>query len=258
MKKMIFIFLIVLGLFVFNITQASAGCNIVWTGTNITRGSRPTQETSRTEQAAWELLHSFDCCQIFSAWGGSNGSCVYCTYDDMGSWGSCYVRVCYSDGTWRESGDMFPYDYSGTWDVICDNITTTSSSTTAVPLTTTTVSTTTTVPPTLVTLIDFNAVAGNSTVSLVWSTAGEIDNAGFNLYRSTSEDGEYIKINDSLISAQGSSSQGASYEFIDKNVKNRKTYYYKLEDIDLNGTATMYEPVSATPRWWYGMKRGKK
>ncbi len=27
-----------------------------------------------------------------------------------------------------------------------------------------------------------------------------------------------------------------SYEFVDKNVQNRKTYFYKLEDIDLNGT----------------------
>ena len=111
---------------------------------------------------------------------------------------------------------------------------------------------------TLITLSSFTATPKFSKVIIQWATESEIDNAGFNLCRSTSEDGEYIKINDSLISAQGSSSQGASYEFIDKNVKNRKTYYYKLEDIDLNGTATMYEPVSATPRWWYGMKRGKK
>jgi len=36
-------------------------------------------------------------------------------------------------------------------------------------------------------------------------------------------------------------------------VQNRKTYYYKLEDIDLNGTSTMHEPVSATPRLIYGV-----
>ena len=57
----------------------------------------------------------------------------------------------------------------------------------------------------------------------------------------------------SLIPAQGSSTQGASYEFIDNDVKNRKTYYYKLEDIDLNGNSTMHGPVSATPRLIYGM-----
>jgi hypothetical protein len=92
-------------------------------------------------------------------------------------------------------------------------------------------------------------------VTLVWSTESEIDNAGFNLYRAESENGSYVKINTSLIPAKGSSTQGASYEFIENNVQNRKTYYYKLEDIDLNGTSTMHGPVSATPRLFY--RRGK-
>jgi hypothetical protein len=127
---------------------------------------------------------------------------------------------------------------------------------TPVSTTTTTVrptTTTTTVPPTIVSLIDFNAMPGNRIVTLVWSIESEIDNAGFNLYRSESENGEYSKINISLIPAKGSSTEGASYEFIDTDVKNRKTYYYKLEDIDLNGTSTMHGPVSATPRWLLGI-----
>jgi hypothetical protein len=32
------------------------------------------------------------------------------------------------------------------------------------------------------------------------------------------------------------------------DVKNRQTYYYKLEDIDLSGTSTLHGPISATPR----------
>ena len=48
--------------------------------------------------------------------------------------------------------------------------------------------------------------------------------------------------------------QGAAYEFVDADVQNRKTYYYKLEDIDLSGTSTMHGPVIATPRWWYGLR----
>ena len=127
--------------------------------------------------------------------------------------------------------------------------------TTTQPTTTTTVqpTTTTTAPATLINLSSFTATPKFSKVIIQWSTEAEIDNAGFNLYRSESEDGEYIKINDSLIPAQGSSTQGASYEFIDNDVKNRKTYYYKLEDIDLNGISTMHGPVSATPRWIFGI-----
>jgi hypothetical protein len=109
------------------------------------------------------------------------------------------------------------------------------------------------VPPTVINLSTFTATPKASKVILQWSTESEIDNAGFNLYRSESENGEYIEINESLIPAQGSSTQGARYEFIDNDVQNRKTYYYKLEDIDLNGQSTMHGPVSATPRLIYGV-----
>jgi hypothetical protein len=44
----------------------------------------------------------------------------------------------------------------------------------------------------------------------------------------------------------GESSAYAS-SFIDKDVKNREVYYYKLEDIELSGKSTMHGPVSATP-----------
>ena len=73
------------------------------------------------------------------------------------------------------------------------------------------------------------------------------------IFRSESEDGDYIKINDSLIPAKGTSTQGASYEYVDTNVKNRKTYYYKLEDIDINGVSTFHAPVSAKPRLIFGI-----
>ena len=76
----------------------------------------------------------------------------------------------------------------------------------------------------------------------------EIRNAGFNLYRSRSRDGEHIQINDFLIPAEGSPSESATYQFVDENVKNRNTYYYKLEDIDLYGKSTIHGPVGAVPR----------
>jgi len=106
---------------------------------------------------------------------------------------------------------------------------------------------------TIIELSSFTAIAQNREVILAWSTESETENAGFNIYRATVEDGEYIKINDALLPAKGTSIEGASYEFVDKDVKNRKTYYYKLEDIDLNGTSTMHGPVSAMPRLIYSI-----
>ena len=106
---------------------------------------------------------------------------------------------------------------------------------------------------TIIKLSSFTATPKAGKVILEWSTDSEIDNAGFNIYRAESENGNYAKINSSIITAKGSATQGASYEFTDNNVLNRKTYYYKLEDIDLNGKSTMHGPVNATPRLIYGI-----
>jgi hypothetical protein len=110
-----------------------------------------------------------------------------------------------------------------------------------------------TVETTLIELTEFTAKPGNKKVTVQWSTASEIENAGFNIYRSESPDGEYVKINETLIPAQGSGTQGADYMFIDHMVQNRKTYYYKLQDIDIEGKSAFNGPASTTPRWIFGV-----
>ena len=108
--------------------------------------------------------------------------------------------------------------------------------------------------PTLINLSSFTAVARTGKVILVWSTESEISNAGFNLYRSRTRDGGYIKINDTLIPATGSPLQGAAYEFIDNSITAWRPYFYKLEDIDMNGTETVHGPVFVWPRMILGFK----
>jgi hypothetical protein len=102
--------------------------------------------------------------------------------------------------------------------------------------------------PTVINLSSFTAIPKAGKVIIEWTTASEIDNAGYNIYRAESDvDGEYVKINSSLIPADGTATSGATYQYVDDDVRNRKTYYYKLEDIDLNGTSTMHGPVSVMP-----------
>jgi hypothetical protein len=110
-----------------------------------------------------------------------------------------------------------------------------------------------TTTPTAITLASFDAKPGNSKVALIWTTGDETDNLGFNIYRAESKDGEYVKINGSLIATKVGSGLGASYEFTDSDVKNQKAYYYKLEDVDINGVKTMHGPVKAVPRLIYGL-----
>ncbi len=107
---------------------------------------------------------------------------------------------------------------------------------------------------TLVELTGFAVDAGSNQVVITWSTAAETNNAGFNVYRSETANGGYEKINAGIIASNGSPTEGATYELIDDSVKNRKTYYYKLEDIDANGTTTVYGPEAATPRLIYLFK----
>jgi hypothetical protein len=97
-------------------------------------------------------------------------------------------------------------------------------------------------------LLDFQAIGGGSIVTLAWETAAEIDTAGFNLLRSDSQDGEYGKINAVLIPAKGGPTQGATYSYIDNDVLNGVTYWYRLEDVDIAGESLLHDPVgSVTP-----------
>jgi len=101
-------------------------------------------------------------------------------------------------------------------------------------------------PPTAITLLSFSASGQDEHVVLNWETAAEIDNEGFNLWRAEAADGEYTKLNPSLIPARGNPDTGASYEYTDINVVKGVAYYYKLEDVDIHGVSTFHGPVSAT------------
>ena len=98
-------------------------------------------------------------------------------------------------------------------------------------------------PVTAIDLISFSATGEENHVRVDWQTAQEIRNLGFNLYRSTSASGAFVKINDRLIPGLLYSVKGKSYSFADPNVSPGQLYYYKLEDIDASGTRTFHGPI---------------
>jgi len=104
-----------------------------------------------------------------------------------------------------------------------------------------------TVFPTLVKLSYFKAIPGDKKVILEWETKSEINNMGFNLYRSYDPVDGYVRINKSLIPGLGDSVIGRTYTYTDLDVKNGITYYYLLEDVDRDLTTTRHGPVSAIP-----------
>jgi hypothetical protein len=109
--------------------------------------------------------------------------------------------------------------------------------------------TTTTAQATNIELSVLDATPSNGQVILKWKTETETGNAGYNVWRADN----FVKINNAVIPALGSSVDGADYNFVDQWVLNGKRYFYLLEDIDNNGISTFHGPVKAIPRWIYGI-----
>lgn len=101
--------------------------------------------------------------------------------------------------------------------------------------------------PAAVTLLTFLGRPEEGAISITWETATELDNLGFNLYRSETPFGPWGQLNPELIPAQyPGSTLGAVYEWLDTDVVPAITYYYRLEDIDIHGVSTFYGPISVT------------
>ena len=99
--------------------------------------------------------------------------------------------------------------------------------------------------PLAVTLADFSASPANDHILITWETASELNNAGFNLYRSTT-DAAPEELLAYVPSQAPGSQQGASYTWQDWNVTPGDTWWYWLEDIDLSGATNLHGPVSST------------
>jgi hypothetical protein len=103
-----------------------------------------------------------------------------------------------------------------------------------------------TAPPTTVLLGSVTAEAVRDRILLAWDTASELYNLGFQVYRATSQDGKRERLTSTLIASQTPGSpSGAHYEFIDEAVQPMVTYYYWLEQVDVNGATQLYGPISA-------------
>ncbi len=95
-------------------------------------------------------------------------------------------------------------------------------------------------------LMSFSAHSREGLVVLRWATATETENLGFNIYRSVQKNGDFERINETVIRGAGTSAREQRYEYIDTAVSAGQTYFYKLADVDYNGNLTFHGPVSIT------------
>ncbi len=94
---------------------------------------------------------------------------------------------------------------------------------------------------------EFDKSSGDC-IKITWETATEVDTIGFQLWRSLDRNGDYHLISGSFTASQSvTESAGASYSYVDCDVykDTDTTYYYKLEEIDLDNTQgnKFYGPI---------------
>ncbi len=89
-------------------------------------------------------------------------------------------------------------------------------------------------------LSSFAAIANGSSVELNWATASEKNNKGFEIQKS-SDGSNYMVIG--FVNGNGTSTEQNSYSYVDNN-NNAGMYYYRLKQLDYDGTFEFSSAVS--------------
>jgi len=89
-------------------------------------------------------------------------------------------------------------------------------------------------------LTSFTATTKNDDVILNWSTATELNNAGFEIQR-LAVGNEYITVG--FVAGFGTTTESKNYEFIDADLS-AGSYSYRLKQVDFDGTFTYSDEVN--------------
>ena len=94
-------------------------------------------------------------------------------------------------------------------------------------------------------LISFAAETRADSIVLTWSTAAEINHAGYNILRSSEKSNSYRQINPILITSAYDNALHETHYFYPDTPLELGSFNYMLEEISLDGKRTLFGPVSA-------------
>ena len=139
---------------------------------------------------------------------------------------------------------------SQTVDVVNDSVTVNGITSELKPFSKWTLGSRTSDNPLPIQLFTFSSEILSDGVKLNWSTASEINNVGFEIWRSDDTDTNNVMISDyrsnqNLIGA-GNSNELRNYSYNDNNVRDNHTYWYRLVDVDVNNRKTVHGPLEVT------------
>jgi hypothetical protein len=81
------------------------------------------------------------------------------------------------------------------------------------------------------------------TNSIRWTTASEVDNFGYDVYRGTSEDGPFVKVTERPLTGAGTTDVPQEYHFEDSSIQACTDYWYYVESISNSGQREKFTPV---------------
>jgi hypothetical protein len=76
-----------------------------------------------------------------------------------------------------------------------------------------------------------------------WTTASEVDNFGYDVFRGDKEEGPFTKLNADPLLGAGTTDETKKYEFRDDTIDPCREYWYYVESIDTKGAREKFTPV---------------
>ncbi len=89
-------------------------------------------------------------------------------------------------------------------------------------------------------LATFEAIPGNRSIKIQWSTVNEQNSKGFEVQRAEFGNNQLSRI--SWVDSKAKSSGNQQYEFIDRDVSAKVKYSYRINQVDYDGRST-YSPL---------------
>ena len=81
----------------------------------------------------------------------------------------------------------------------------------------------------------------NNTIK--WSTASEVENFGYDVFRGDKEEGPFTKLNAKIIAGAGTVDEPRYYQYVDETIEVGKEYWYYVESVSLAGVREKFTPV---------------
>lgn len=79
--------------------------------------------------------------------------------------------------------------------------------------------------------------------AIKWSTASEVDNFGYDVFRADKEEGPFTRLNAKIIAGAGTVDEPRYYQYVDESIEAGKEYWYYVESVSLAGVREKFTPV---------------